>query len=448
VTVIDASAIEPLLREYLPKQRWFGAKDRELDSVTVGELDVLQAGWPALVHALVDTTFTNGPGARYQLFIGLRPDGTPADFLSGHVQAVIGNLDTDSGPAYAYDGLLDAELDLALLSRVAPKEAAWRARPVGTEQSNTSIVFDDRIILKVFRRLADGPNPDVEITTALADHGFKYIATPIASWSEAGHDLAVVQEYLAGGVEGWALAMTSLRDLYESPRDPSEAGGDFYADAVRLGEVTGGLHVALAEAFGAHPAEPKRWADEMDRLLATMNAPDKLDVDRLRAKIDRLRSLPAERAGPAIRVHGDYHLGQIMRTDAGWYVLDFEGEPARPLEERRRPTSPLKDVTGMLRSLQYAAHAAYLERDQADVTTAVDLAESAAAWEARNREGFLSGYTNGVDDRILPHDPADLETVMDAFELEKAVYELAYEQANRPDWAAIPLAALARLAAT
>jgi len=215
--VIESTTLRPLLVDYLPKQRWFGAKDRELTAVEIEELDVLQAGWPALVHALVNVSFATGPRALYQLFVGLRPDGTPADFLSGHVNAVIGNVDTEGGPAYAYDGLLDAELDLALLARVAPKEAAWRARPIGTEQSNTSIVFDDRIILKVFRRLSDGRNPDVEISTALADHGFKYIATPIANWTQGGHDLAVVQEYLAGGVEGWALAMTSLRDLYDTP---------------------------------------------------------------------------------------------------------------------------------------------------------------------------------------------------------------------------------------
>jgi maltokinase len=139
-------------------------------------------------------------------------------------------------------------------------------------------------------------------------------------------------------------------------------------------------------------------------------------------------------------VHGDYHLGQVLRTDAGWYVLDFEGEPARPLEERRRPTSALKDVAGMLRSFHYASAVARTERD------AEELDELAAAWEERNREAFLRGYLRAAGPGgVLPPDPDCVGAVMAAFELEKAVYELGYERAYRPDWEAIPLAALRRL---
>ena len=146
--------------------------------------------------------------------------------------------------------------------------------------------------------------------------------------------------------------------------------------------------------------------------------------------------------GPAIRTHGDYHLGQVMRTDAGWYVLDFEGEPDRPLEERQRPTSPLRDVAGMLRSLHYASAVALAERD------GPEFEQPAAAWEARNRQAFLDGYLPAATKGgILPADQASVDAVLAAFELEKAVYELAYERAHRPDWVHIPQAAISRLRA-
>ncbi len=162
---------------------------------------------------------------------------------------------------------------------------------------------------------------------------------------------------------------------------------------------------------------------------------ESLDPSVVQRVLDDLRSV--NDAGAAIRVHGDYHLGQVMRTDAGWFVLDFEGEPARPLEERRRPSSPLRDVAGMLRSLHYASMVALSDRDD------VELAQ---AWEARNRQAFLDGYlAEAKRGSILPSNDQSLEAVLRAFELEKAVYELAYEESYRPHWGYIPRAALARL---
>jgi maltokinase len=172
------------------------------------------------------------------------------------------------------------------------------------------------------------------------------------------------------------------------------------------------------------------------------------DVDRKAAQLvlERLADLgtgDAGSAGVAIRVHGDYHLGQVLRTDAGWYVLDFEGEPARPLEERRRPSSPLKDVAGMLRSFHYASAVARTERDSES------LDDLAAAWEERNRSAFMRGYLQAAEPGgILPPDPECVATVLAAFELEKAVYELGYERAYRPDWEHIPIGALRRLTAS
>ena len=263
----------------------------------------------------------------------------------------------------------------------------------------------------------------------------------------------MLQHYLGGAVDGWAMALTSLRDLFAvqetqpipiitdsdlSPDaiDPSAAGGDFSGEAARLGEVTAELHVAMADAFGRVEGDVGAWADTMDEWLGRTHHPE-FDRNGAQARIAALRGV--DDPGPAIRVHGDYHLGQVMRTDEGWYVLDFEGEPARPLAERRRPMSALKDVAGMLRSLHYASMVAMFERDEEHVG-------EAAAWEERNRGAFLKGYlpTARVAG-LVPHDDTSTAVVLAAFETEKAMYELGYEQAHRPDWVRIPLAALRRL---
>ncbi len=261
-----------------------------------------------------------------------------------------------------------------------------------------------------------------------------------------------MQPFLAGGVEGWALALTSLRDLFgvhdtqsvpviteasmpPPALDPGAAGGDFAAEARRLGETTAGMHVALASAFGESPGDAAAWADDIWAQVDKVSHPD-FDKDSAGHVVEALRRVEP---GPAIRVHGDYHLGQVMRTDAGWYVLDFEGEPARPLAERRRPSSPLRDVAGMLRSFHYASQVALLERDS-------EFGSVGAAWEGRNRQAFLDGYLPGAaEGGVLPHEGEAVDAVLAAFELEKAVYELGYEQAHRPHWESIPLAALRRL---
>jgi maltokinase len=316
---------------------------------------------------------------------------------------------------------------------------AERARLLGADQSNTSVVFDERLMMKLFRRIESGPNPDVEVTRALAAHGFDAVPRPVGAWEGGGGHLAVVTEFLAGGADGFQLALTSLRDLYDLRCAPDEAGGDFGPDAWRLGAITAQMHLALATAFDTSAADPAAWAADMDAQLA--RAPhDGVDAAAVRAVYDALR---AAEAGTAIRVHGDFHLGQVMRTDRGWHVLDFEGEPARPLAERRRPSSALRDVAGMLRSFHYAAEVGL--RDHAPE---VDDAIRALAcdWERHNRDRFLEGYfgTGGVD-AVLPATDAARAAVLDAFELDKAIYEMGYEASHRPEWVGIPLSAVQRI---
>ncbi|HUB72136.1 MAG TPA: hypothetical protein VL984_17070 [Acidimicrobiales bacterium] len=428
-----------LIGPYLARQRWYAGEGPP------GSLKVVTAsrycpdgGESCLRWAIVDAD-----GTEYQIVLAERPASAGTEVLAGHDEVLVG---TAGGKRY-YDATVDPEMSILLLEVAsAGTEQARRARPLVAEQSNTSVIYDDRLILKVFRRLTMGANPDVEVTSSLAATGFEHVAKPLVRWEGDGRDLAFGQQYLAGGTDGWALALTSLRDYYGSPdadgpSHPALSGGDFAAEAVRLGEMTGEMHLAMARAYTTSDDLAESWPafvaslqEEVGQLgpeLASSGGP-------LLERLGGVRS-----PGLAVRAHGDYHLGQVMRTDNGWYVLDFEGEPNRPLEQRLEPTSVMKDVAGMLRSLQYASRFAIGER--AEAVTA-ELEARAGSWEERNCAAFIHGYygTEGIS-RLLPHDPEDREAVRVAFELEKALYELRYERSFRPDWAPIPLAALRRL---
>jgi maltokinase len=330
-----------------------------------------------------------GPPTRVEIFSAEQVTGTLASLI----------VDTDAGTFHVLDGPDDWA---AVLARTAPGEQAGNARHMGVEQSNTSIVFDDRLVLKVFRRVHPGKNLEVEITAALARTGFESVAQPIGVWEFGGYTKGVVQPFLANGREGWELALAS----------PHFAG-----EAAELGAVTADMHSALGDVFGARPGDPEAWAAGIESGLARLDAA--AERPAAKAVVDRLRS--ATNPGPTQCVHGDYHLGQVMRTAERWYVLDFEGEPARPHEERAEQTSPMKDVTGMLRSFGYAAA----------------IGGKEPGWERDCRRAFLDAY---ADRRPLPD-----QAVLDAFELDKAIYELAYERSYRPQWAGVPLAAIERL---
>jgi maltokinase len=443
---MDVPGLVPALAQWLPRQRWYSGQV-EPTSLTILDQEIRGDQFPVLVRLLVEAD-----GVDYQVLIAVRGREEHPEYQRGHDQAFIADIGTTRGDAIAYDAVYDPELALVILQAVAPHEKAERARLMGAEQSNSSIVFDERIILKLFRRVQRGHNPEVEVTEALGKQGFTCVAEPLATLRKGDFDLAILQPFLAGAAEGWALALTSLRDLFgmydtssipiitpDMPppvMDPGQAGGDFSGEAARLGAMTGGMHVALADAFGRHPADTKEWASTIAAQIDELE-PGDLDREGAQAILDELVDLDA---GTAIRVHGDYHLGQVLRTDHGWFVLDFEGEPARPLEDRRRPSSPLKDVAGMLRSLHYATAVARTERDE------YALEGLAAAWENRNRQAFLRGYLQATaEGAILPDDPEAVAVILAAFELEKATYELGYERAFRPDWAHIPRAALRRL---
>ena len=316
---------------------------------------------------------------------------------------------------------------------------------MGAEQSNSSLVIDERLALKVYRRIEAGMNPELEILRFLTERGFEHISALEGYVSYEGRPLeatlAILQQFIPSKGDGWDLALDALGS------DP----GWLPAHSRRLGEVTAELHNALAsDPVDPHfaPEEPSTEAlalitasidEEIEQVFASL--PDIPAVAPVRGRgeevRDRLRMLThIGSVGRVIRHHGDYHLGQALWTkDEDWLILDFEGEPARSVPERRRKRSPLRDVAGMLRSFAYAASASVIQRN----------VEAPDGWEEECRTEFLEGYLATVEPSLLPPDRKSVERLLTVFELEKAVYELRYELGNRPDWISIPVAGILRM---
>ena len=453
-------SIGELLTGWLPEQRWFGGKGRPITSVQVQEDVELQGGDPALHDLVVAVSYEDGETERYQVLVGLRDQGQ--ERLD---HAFIGMVEN----RVAYDAVHDPELMAVLLNGIVdsrlvgglrfvpahtpdddtqapPIDATLGSRLLTNEQSNSSVVYGDSYILKLFRRVQPGVNPDLELTRALGTAGSSHIA-PVAGWIEgtlAGQPstLGLMQDFLRHGTEGWALALDSVRTLFaDGDVDADEAGGDVAAEAERLGEATAEVHQVLARVL------PTRQLDrqEIDAIGAVMHA--RLDAACLVAA-ELVPHSPAiaevfDRLGADVgatsvqRVHGDLHLGQVMRTGSGW-LLDFEGEPAKTLDERRELSSPLRDVAGMLRSFDYAAR--HLLAGQPGDK---QLEHRALEWSARNRDAFCAGYAKAGNDS---RDPRDQSALLRAYELDKAVYEVVYESRNRPTWVSIPLSTIEKLA--
>jgi maltokinase len=409
----------------------------------------LVGGDPGLRHVIVDVTQAAGTDA-YQLFVGLRAD--LPDRLE-HVR--IGPADPG---VTAYDGLHDPDLTATLLAAIAGQcsigPLRFTRRPgvqIGTaaeslvltaEQSNTSLLFGEEAILKVFRRLSPGPNPDLEVPDALARLGSPHVAAPLG-WitTQTGGlstVLAVLSSYLRAAADGWSLAATSVRDLYASGGTrAAQAGGDFAGEAERLGEATAEVHRDLARAFGTDELPPEAISVLADEMFARLDVA-LATVPELGRHADLLGSAFADLAKldtplSVQRVHGDYHLGQVMRTQTGWVLLDFEGEPATPLAQRRALSTALRDVAGMLRSFDYAARHQLLARPDGD-----RLHPPALEWVRRNQDAFCAGYAaaGGID-------PGTHAILLRALVLDKAVYEVMYEARNRPGWLSIPLGSIA-----
>ena len=424
----DMTQLLPSLSVWLPEQRWYLGSSAP-EQLEVVDVEVLLAGAgdsPGLASLVV-----RADGVLWHIPIGWRQAGDLPDAVADREGAVIGELGEG---LVAYDAAPDFELAAYLYQLVTQRaQPPEHIRPVSAEQSNTSLICDDSMVIKLFRRIEPGPNPDVSVPEALSEAGFEHVPSVTGVWRRGEFDLAVAQTYLSGASDGFALALASVRDCLRSRTLPEEAGTDFAGEATRLGEVTAQLHLALAESFGTRPASPKE-------LVADLAS----DLDRAGLQgvqlLDRLESL--SEPGCLIQAHGDYHLGQVLRVDAGWYVLDFEGEPDRDAAERQRLASPLRDLAGMLRSFDYAAAVALSEQAEAERE---ELAPLADAWAARSRDALQLGYSGCEGIEALLPGSADRPVVLTALELEKAIYELGYERAHRPDWVHIPEAAITRL---
>lgn len=447
--MITIDELRPIIEERLPdhlaRQRWSGANDRPIAATRLRWCETVNEE-PLLLWLLVDAEFDDGGEQAYQLFLAVRPTDPPLDFLHGKEREHLGLIAHPDGDLVVYDALVDPELAVGVLGLVAPDVEVAVPRPIVLEHSNSSLVFDESLILKVLRKIEPGPNPDVEITRVLAERGFRHVQAPLAELRRDDIDLCVLREFLVGATEGWVLALASVKDILASRLAPEESGMDFAWDIERLGTVLGGLHVAMSEAWGATPGDATTWSTAMldhltevpglDGALAAADlAPSQIEV-----VYRRLAGL--DDVGRQIRIHGDLHLAQVLLVDTGWLVLDFEGEPARRRSDRFTDSSPLRDVAGLLRSLHYAASVGLQEWGDPDD----EQYRLARAWELRNRGALLRSYRSveGIAD-LLPRADSSIDAVLDAFELDKAVYEVAYELGHRPDQVGIPLAGVRRL---
>jgi maltokinase len=440
------------LPAWLPTQRWFGGKDRDITGVRPLTWTTLLDGDPLLIHLVVDVE----QGDRhqpYQLLIGSRQSQVPDVAASASIGLEDGRT--------CYEASGDADLTSCLLDLMAAGErigglsfehepdaelaTGLRAHPITSEQSNTSLVYGNQYILKLFRKLTPGLNKDLMLHRALREVDSHQIADPLGSITGEldGEELTIgmLQRFLPDAADGWVMASTSVRDFMAEPSGlpPEELGGDFAGEAYRLGKAVATVHADLARALGTEPADRaelqrsyEAMVSRLDRVVAEVPALAP-HVPALRSAFEKIVDI----SEPVTMqfVHGDLHLGQVLRTINGWLLLDFEGEPAASFEERVALRSPLRDVAGMLRSFDYAAQQLLIGQPQEPTRT-----EQAMRWSHRNRNAFCDGYA-----KVAGRDPRDDADLLRALELDKAVYEVSYEHANRPDWLTVPLSSIDRL---
>jgi maltokinase len=444
------------LAQWLEQQRWYASKSRHVTSAEIEDSAAL-AEQPPMVLILLEAKFATGSHELYQLPLAFIESSQAAGGGLVGVPDQDGRVAVDAGadPEQARELLRhinaqsELQTDCGTLHFHRILASGWLkadapVRPMGVEQSNSSIVFGDETALKVFRKLEPGINPELELLQFLTEQGFENIA-PLQGWYDyEGRSftatLGVAQRFIPDATGGWELALDTVTS------DPDRLLGQL-GD---LGKVTAELHNTLASdssdpAFC--PEEPSSEAlalltatidEDIERIFVRL--PDDERVASITGRGQDVRERIAARTqmgsvGRAIRTHGDYHLGQTLHVPGGWLIIDFEGEPARPLFERRQKRSPLRDVASMLRSFAYVTSASEIMRGVA----------APADFEERARRTFLEHYFSTIDPALLPGGEAAVLNLLSIFELEKAIYELQYELDNRPEWLPIPVAGITRL---
>jgi len=499
-SALEGQGRRPVI-EYLQRQRWFGGKGKPLADARLLDAIELSIGDAPRLLALLLAEYRGGAQERYLVPLSVRPKAASDD------AAAIVELSESSGPQWVCDATREDDIWRSLyaivasgrevagqtgsiLGRTMPgreKDMAGSASEVkvlSAEQSNTSVVFDRRVIMKLIRKVEMGVNPDSEVleflttkTTCGDIPPLLGIMTYHDSQAEEAPEgtIGVIQRFIPNKGDGWSYTLAHLDEWLEKAggtgqglaghpsnavRDMSDA---FLEEIRRLGTITGNLHLALASNAEAEAFRPEsitaldveRWQRKMTHFLADVCcdlrglsaeqramaglSPDEADILEAACR-NRFGDLGLLVKGPSVKIrhHGDYHLGQVLKTDEGFVVIDFEGEPARPLEERRAKVCPLKDVAGMLRSFNYAAQAALKRRPSVTAADGAIMTE----WEGAARTAFLDGYRSVAKPgqaEFLPPAWEDTERVLRVYELDKALYELRYELRNRPEWLSIPL---------
>lgn len=446
---------------WVADQRWYASKGRRPELEIRGTWTLQREDADVVVHLVIDRAGTSPVLYQVPVTVHTAP-------VAGLEDALIAVEGEGSDARWIYDGPRDPVFARALLELIADGGSSDSEGSVGGataqghrqpgaaigafassrilsgEQSNTSIIVQTTaedgspatpVIVKVFRALHHGDNPDVTVQSALNAAGSTLVPPVIGNvtgvWDDRGEPsgrafghLAFAQEFLPGVEDAWRVAL-----------DAVGAGTDFTGPARELGRATAEVHASLADVLPTEDSTP----EVIERMVATMRRRLRIASSEVPVIADDAEAIDAvfRRAETASwprlqRIHGDYHLGQVLSVPGrGWVLLDFEGEPLRPMNERRLPDIALRDVAGMLRSFDYAAGA----YEQATPGS------SRSEWAAASRAAFLEGYTERAGDAVTAH-----RAVLDAFELDKAIYEAIYEARNRPEWLSIPVSAVQRLA--
>ncbi|MEX2598224.1 MAG: putative maltokinase, partial [Dehalococcoidia bacterium] len=516
-----------VLLSYARGRRWFGAKARGVQSVSITDAIPIPYGKFSAFLTMLTVEYNEGEPETYLLPVGFASGDRAESIQHQHPSAVIAQVQPISRASgdrgVLFDALFDPDLAPALLDGIARRRTfagtaseavGLRARAfarlrgpareklpaslLSAEQSNTSLMFDQRLIMKVFRRPGTARNPDLELGLHLTEHS-RFAHTPgVAGAIEYKPrrnaepvTLAILQEYVENEGDAWRYTLDALSSYFEMavahdasehlstsrrhlldmkpddiPEDVAELMGPYTAMASLIGERTAELHLALASGSSSPAFAPEPFSTIYQRsIYSAMRGQAVQVLSLLRSRLGRLpehldgaaRSVLAAENGimrcfdgvrqrkinaMRIRCHGDYHLGQLLYTGRDFVIVDFEGEPGRPISERRLKRSPMRDVAGMVRSFDYAAHAVLKGQGNSVIRTEdlPKLGPWATAWSRAASVMFLTSYLAGVKrSHLLPENDADLRLLLDAYLLDKAVYEVGYELNNRPDWLSVPL---------
>jgi len=516
-----------LLSAYLSRQRWFGGKARTIERAHLLDYGVLQAAAPPIYLVLIEVTYTQGEAETYALLLGVSTDEAAKTVLQTDPTCVLARVRSRQGEGLLHDAVgteAAATLLLALIHEQhhltsaagefrafgtraypdvrGPAEEPLAIRRVQGEQSNSSIIYGSRLILKLVRRVEAGIDPELDMSRYLTERAALPFVPPLAGGltyrrpGTAPMTVALLHGYIRSDGSGWDYTMDLLGRYYEQalgytevplaldmtiqrllaltaadlPEEARSAVGTYLVPAENLGQRTAALHLALAQATADAAFTPEHMSiTDLSALATDLGRHAEQVLEVLTAQADGLpeplsaqaHQLVAQRAAimerlqavatlppgmTRIRCHGDYHLGQLLWYEHNFVILDFEGEPMRPLAERRRKQSPLKDVAGMLRSLSYAAYAALFAFTRTRPADLGRLEPWAAYWQHWISVRFVQSYlTAAAGASFLPPERADLATLLEAFVLDKALYELHYELNNRLDWVRIPLQSALRL---